>query len=60
MKRNILVEDANNMEDISIALGDRQNIWQDRYIYEISIAIKHILDYIVKQIDNNNRNTRKL
>lgn len=51
MKRSTLIKDADNMENIAIKLGDRQDIWQDRFIYEIAIAIKHILDYIIKNID---------
>ena len=51
MKRSVLVEDAHNMEDIAIKLGDRQDIWQDRFIYEIAVAIGHILQHIIKEID---------
>lgn len=33
-----LIKDADNMENIMIKLGDRQDIWQDRFIWAIAKA----------------------
>ena len=46
MKRSTLIEDAENMEHIAIKLGDRQDIWQDRFICAIAKAVYHIIKYI--------------
>ena len=56
MKRSTLIEDAENMENIAIKLGYRHDIWQDRFIYMIAIAIKHILYYIITEIDKRSSN----
>lgn len=34
-----LRKDGERMEEIAIKLGDRQDIWQDRYIYWIAKAL---------------------
>ena len=41
-------EDKERMDEIADKLSDRQDIWQDRYIYWIAVAIGHILEWIVK------------
>ena len=51
MKRSVLIADAENMENIAVKLGDRSDIWQDRFIYMMAVAIKHILEHIIKEID---------
>ena len=45
-------EDKERMDEIADKLSDRQDIWQDRYIYWIAVAIGHILEWIVKQQRN--------
>lgn len=41
-------EDKKNMDEIADRLSTRQDIWQDRYIYWIAVAIGHILEWVVK------------
>ena len=48
---NELIKDLNNMEDIMCRTADRCDIWQDRFIYEIAVAIGHILQHIIKEMD---------
>ena len=40
--------DKEKMDIITERLVHRQDIWQDRYIYWIAVAIGHILEWIVK------------
>ena len=48
----ILKEDAERMEEVMIRLGKRQEIWQDRYIYWIAVAIYHIIKHINRKEQN--------
>lgn len=43
-------EDKERMDEIAERLSERQDIWQDRYIYWIAVAIGHILEWMVKQM----------
>ena len=45
--------DKEKMDIITERLVHRQDIWQDRYIYWIAVAIGHILEWIVKHERNN-------
>lgn len=51
MSRDELVKDADRMENICILLGDRQDIWQDRLVYWIAVAVLHLLQDAVKRKD---------
>ena len=51
MSRDELVKDADRMENICIMLGDRQDIWQDRLVYWIAVAVLHLLQDTVKRKD---------
>ena len=51
MSREELVKDADRMENICIMLGDRQDIWQDRLVYWIAVAVLHLLRDAVKRKD---------
>lgn len=42
------VKDKERMDEIAGKLVDRQDIWQDRFIYWMAVAIGHILEWIVK------------
>lgn len=44
--------DKERMDIIAERLVHRQDIWQDRYIYWIAVAIGHILEWIVKHGTN--------
>ena len=46
-------EDKERMDEIASKLSHRQDIWQDRYIYWIAVAIGHILERIVKKGESN-------
>lgn len=41
--------DKERMDIITERLVHRQDIWQDRYIYYIAVAIGHILEYITRE-----------
>lgn len=40
--------DKERMDIITERLYQRQDIWQDRYIYWIAVAIGHILEWMVR------------
>ena len=46
-------EDKERMDEIAGRLSERQDIWQDRYIYWIAVAIGHILEWVVKHEHSN-------
>ena len=50
--RNKYRADKERMDIITERLVHRQDIWQDRYIYWIAVAIGHILEWIVKHGTN--------
>lgn len=45
-------EDKERMDQIAERLSERQDIWQDRYIYWIAVTLGHILEWIVKNGSN--------
>ena len=45
--------DKERMDEIAERLVHRQDIWQDRYIYWIAVAIGHILEWVVKHEHSN-------
>lgn len=48
MSKTKLVRDAENMEEITQRLATRDDIWQDRYIYWIAVAVLHLLEEVIK------------
>lgn len=48
MSKSRLVVDAENMEEITERLAKRDDIWQDRYVYWIAVAVLHAIDEIRK------------
>ena len=44
-----LIKDAERMEEVIDKLADRKDIWQDRYIYWIAVAIYHIILHLRKK-----------
>lgn len=44
--------DKERMDIITERLVHRSDIWQDRYIYWIAVALGHILEWIVKNGTN--------
>ena len=38
--------DQERMDEIAERLSERQDVWQDRYIYWIAVAIGHILEWV--------------
>ena len=42
-------EDKKNMDEIADKLSERQDIWQDRFIYWMAVAIGHILEWIINR-----------
>ena len=49
MLREELAKDASRMEEISEKTASRCDIWQDRYVYWIAVAIVHILTWILRR-----------
>lgn len=49
-EKEILLSDIENMDNAMEKLSKREDIWQDRLLYEICAAIRHILMVIVKKI----------
>jgi hypothetical protein len=47
--RNKYQADKERIDIITERLVHRQDIWQDRYIYYIAVAIGHILEYITRE-----------
>ena len=46
---SVYTEDKKNMDEIADKLADRQDIWQDRYVYWMAVAIGHILEWIERR-----------
>ena len=44
-----IIRDLENMEEITERLADRSDIWQDRFIYWMAVAIRDILLWIIKK-----------
>lgn len=51
MTRDDLVKDARNMEEIAERTASRCDIWQDRFIYWMAIAILHLLQEAIRRRD---------
>lgn len=47
--RENLIEDAESMEQAMIRLGNRFDIWQDRLLWHICKAVFDILQYLLKE-----------
>ena len=48
MNKSKLQRDAENMQEITERLVNRDEIWQDRYIYWIAVAVLHLLEEVIK------------
>lgn len=48
--RAALVEDAQHMEEACERLVDRSDIWQDRIVYWLCVAVLHLLQNEIKRI----------
>ena len=46
---NELLRDAENMEEAMSRLANRQDIWQDRIVYWICVAVYHLLKIAMKK-----------
>ena len=42
-------KDKEHMDKIAERLSERQDIWQDRFIYWMAVAIGHILEWIINR-----------
>ena len=40
--------DKERMDEIAERLSQRQDIWQDRYVYWIAVTLGHILEWMVR------------
>ena len=48
-RMNRYTRDKERMDEITERLSQRQDIWQDRYIYWIAVALGHILEWIIRR-----------
>ena len=48
-RMNKYTRDKERMDEIAERLSERQDIWQDRYVYWIAVALGHILEYITRK-----------
>lgn len=48
MNKSKLQRDAENMQEITERLVNRDEIWQDRYVYWIAVAVLHLLEEVIK------------
>lgn len=46
--KEALMRDAENMEEVCGRLADRSDIWQDRMVYWIAVAVLHIITYLMR------------
>lgn len=53
MLKDSLLSDLNNMEDAASRTANRCDIWQDRLIYHICVAIIHIIQWIIRKETKN-------
>ena len=44
-------EDAKRMEDAAIRTSQRADIWQDRIIYWMCVAILHLIEWVLMKGD---------
>ncbi len=51
MTRDVLCEDAQRMEEACERTVNRCDIWQDRIIYWIAVAVLHLLQTEIKRIE---------
>ena len=48
MKRSVVIKDLENMEKVMNRTVNRCDIWQDRFIYWMAVAIYHLLTIAIK------------
>lgn len=41
-------KDKERADEIAERLAERQDIWQDRYIYWLAVAVGHLLEWVVR------------
>lgn len=47
--RDQLVKDGNEVEDIAVRMQFDRDIWQNRVIYVLAVALLHVIQYLLKQ-----------
>ena len=48
-RKEQLIEDLSDMEDILIQMEESADIWQNRVVKALARAVYHILTYLVKE-----------
>lgn len=56
--RDQLILDLENMENGAAMTADRCDIWQDRLIYNICVALVHLLRWTIKEEGKKWRSTK--
>lgn len=51
MARDELIKDARRMEEACERLATRKDIWQDRIVYWLCVAVLHLLTAEIRRID---------
>ena len=47
--RDTLIQDAEHMEEAMSRLSGRCDIWQDRIVYWIAVAVWHLIQRAIKE-----------
>lgn len=54
--RDRYVTDARRMEEICDKTVNRCDIWQDRFVYWMAVALLHLLQAEIRRVDRDKRN----
>ena len=46
--KDALMKDAQNMEEVCERTANRCDIWQDRIIYSMAVALFHVITWILR------------
>ena len=49
MNKKVLLQDMEHMEEVMQRTADRSDIWQDRCVYWIAVAVWHILKEMLRR-----------
>jgi hypothetical protein len=52
MLRDELLKDLRHMEEACERTANRREIWQDRIVYWMAVALFHVITWIIKKEDS--------
>ena len=50
--RDLLIEDAEKIEEAASRTAGRCDIWQDRIVYNLCVAVLHLLRWAIRRNGN--------